>query len=265
MLVNVMRKAQAHAEPYTQLLEHVRDRRDVARFLEHAGRREFRYALRSDESASAVAPKLAADHAEALLLEGMHLFFQLLVGGTVGMRITRNGRTDRAAQKLVHGHPRFLPLDVPQRHVDTAHGGMKRRAVAPITARIHRLPQVLDLACVPSDKHRCQQFLNDADHSSRLVDIAGRADAVQSVLVRHDFNDDPASIMSRSNAAYCRYFGHTAFPSPKWTILTQSRPNADRLNFCRPQFYRIPALLVSPHLFPALFNDGAFIDAVHLE
>src|SRR5262249_15795344 len=55
------------------------------------------------------------------------------------------GEPALAPQQLVERRVVPLPLDIPECHIDTAHGIEQHRPVAPVGADVRRLPDILDL------------------------------------------------------------------------------------------------------------------------
>ena len=81
-------------------------------------------------------------------------------------------------------------LDVPQRLVDAADGVVQHRAVAPVGAVVHRLPDVVDAVGGLADQERLQILLDGRHDQVGALREGAAAVAVQAVLIGDDLDDD---------------------------------------------------------------------------
>ena len=129
--------------------------------------------------------------AVAFLHELVDVFHDLVGVPPVGVGVERDGVTHLAAQQLVNRHPGALALDVPERHVEPAEHVVLDRAVAPIGGDVGALPEIFDAGRVFADPERRILLFDRGDDGGGLVDVAGRADAVQAGLAGEDFEKYP--------------------------------------------------------------------------
>ena len=105
------------------------------------------------------------------------------------MRVAVRRHPRLAAEQLVDRHVGALALDVPQRLIDAAHRVVEHRAVAPIRADVHRLPDVFDVVRVFAFEERRQELVDRRDDRLGALVEGRAAKAVEPRLAGIDFDD----------------------------------------------------------------------------
>ena len=123
-------------------------------------------------------------------LAGVVLDLLEVAASNVG--IHRRGEAAFSAQQLIDGHVGSLALDVPERHVHTAHRVEEHRAVPPVRAHVGGLPDVLDLVDVPTQEERLEILVDRRLHDASPLGEGRTTQAVEARLARRDLDDDQA-------------------------------------------------------------------------
>ena len=207
-LVDVVQQLDLVAELLPGRLQQRERAPRVGRGLEHRGRVERLHRGLPAPRAVAGHPRhahLHADVAEAGRHVGAGVVDHLGDLGAARVRVAVRRLARLAAEKLVHGHPGLAALDVPQRHVDAADGVVEHGAVAPVGARVERLPGVLDPVRGLADQERLQVALHRRHHEVGALREGGAAVAVEPVLVGRDLDHhQPQPGRRRGDRAHVR-------------------------------------------------------------
>ena len=121
--------------------------------------------------------------------EGADAVLDLTALAAVGVDVDRCGVPRLPAPQVVHGHSGQLALDVPQRLVDAAERVVEDGAVAPVRRDVAGLPDVLDVAGVPTDHEGSEVVVDGGQHGCGALGEGRAAHAVQLRLGRLDLHD----------------------------------------------------------------------------
>ena len=94
--------------------------------------------------------------ADVLRQQAFDVSAQLGVVAPVGVLVHRSSLAHATAQKIYQRQAGDFRLDVPQRHVNAAHGVVEHRAAAPVAVKHHQSPELFDPRDVAADQQRLQ-------------------------------------------------------------------------------------------------------------
>src|SRR2546425_1271457 len=90
--------------------------------------------------------------------------FHLLEIPTRCMEIQVSSKSALPSQQLIDRHICLLALDIPQGHVNAAHGIKEDRSIPPVRTDIRRLPYVFYLIRIPANEKRFQVLFDSRLH-----------------------------------------------------------------------------------------------------
>src|SRR5205823_3882224 len=117
--------------------------------------------------------------------------------------INRHADAALAAKQLIKRHPGALGLDVPEGGIDSAKGVHEHRAIAPIGALIHRLPEILDVVRLLAAQKRIEVLLDGRSDGPDALSEGCATDTVKPRLTRLDLDDTkPNASRGRQDRLY---------------------------------------------------------------